>query len=236
MCEIGKSAVRGSEVLYPQPFGIITTASEKDYPVDLSHFNIMGSAVGAVGIEGDSDKAIFPNVNLETKIGRGNGIKLKLPFMIAGLGSTNIAKNNWEGLAVGSAVSGTLVTVGENVCGMDVDSDIKNDRVERSPDLESRVKLFKKWQEEGYGGVVVQANVEDTRLGTLEYAISELNVDAVELKWGQGAKDIGGEVKINNLKKAQLLKKRGYIVIPDPEDYDVIKAFEKRTFRIRETL
>jgi glutamate synthase domain-containing protein 2 len=230
MCEIGKSAVRGSEVLYPQPFGIITTASEKDYPVDLSHFNIMGSAVGAVGIEGDSDKAIFPNVNLETKIGRGNGIKLKLPFMIAGLGSTNIAKNNWEGLAVGSAVSGTLVTVGENVCGMDVDSDIKNDRVERSPDLESRVKLFKKWQEEGYGGVVVQANVEDTRLGTLEYAISELNVDAVELKWGQGAKDIGGEVKINNLKKAQLLKKRGYIVIPDPEDYDVIKAFEKRTF------
>ena len=47
MCEIGKSAYRGPEALYPQPFGIITAASEKDYPLDLSHFNIMGTAVGA---------------------------------------------------------------------------------------------------------------------------------------------------------------------------------------------
>ena len=29
MCEIGKSAYRGHEVIYPQPFGVITTASEK---------------------------------------------------------------------------------------------------------------------------------------------------------------------------------------------------------------
>src|SRR4030042_1736427 len=65
MCEIGKSAYRGHEVIYPQPFGISSMASQKDYPVDLSHFNIMGTAVGAVGIEQDSDKAIFPNVNLE---------------------------------------------------------------------------------------------------------------------------------------------------------------------------
>ena len=64
MCEIGKSAYRGPEVIYPQPFGIITSASEKEYPMDLSHFNIMGTAVGAKGIEEDSDKAIFPNVNL----------------------------------------------------------------------------------------------------------------------------------------------------------------------------
>ncbi len=41
MCEIGKSAYRGHEVIYPQPFGVITTASEKDYPLDYSHFNIM---------------------------------------------------------------------------------------------------------------------------------------------------------------------------------------------------
>jgi len=51
------------------------------------------------------------------------------------------------------------------------------------------------------------------------------------LKWGQGAKDIGGEVKIKNLKKAQELKKRGYIVLPDPEDPNVVKAFEKGSFK-----
>ena len=116
MCEIGKSAIRGSEVIYPQPYGIITVASQKNYPVDLSHFNIMGTAMGASGIEADSDKAIFPNTDLEVKIGQGSGIRLKLPIAICGLGSTDIAKNNWEGLAIGAAISGVLQVIGENVC------------------------------------------------------------------------------------------------------------------------
>ncbi|MCK4816426.1 FMN-binding glutamate synthase family protein, partial [bacterium] len=231
MCEIGKSAIRGSEVIYPQPFGIITAASQKDYPVDLSHFNIMGTAVGAIGMEGDSDKAIFPKVNLETKIGQGEGIKMHLPFSIPGLGSTDIAKNNWEGLAIGAAISGTIMTVGENVCGMDVNSKIVKGKVVHSPDLSWRVKLYKDWQKKGYGTIAVQTNVEDTKLGVLEYAISKLKVDAVELKWGQGAKDIGGEVKIKDLKKAQLLKKRGYIVLPNPLDLAVIKAFKAGAFK-----
>ncbi len=230
MCEIGKSAYRGHEVIYPQPFGIITTASQKDYPVDLSHFNIMGSAVGAVGIEEDPDKAIFPNVNLETRLGHDKGIKLRLPIVIPGLGSTNIAVQNWEGLAIGSALSGTALTIGENVCGMDVDSKIKNGRVVHSPDLESRVKLFKEWQRGGYGAIVVQANVEDSRLCVLEYALEKLGADVVELKWGQGAKDIGGEVKIKTLNKAQLLKKRGYVVLPDPLDPDHIDEFNRGIF------
>ena len=38
------------------------------------------------------------------------------------------------------------------------------------------------------------------------------------LKWGQGAKCIGGEIKVNSLERAVQLKKRGYIVTPDPED------------------
>ena len=231
MCEIGKSAYRGHEVIYPQPFGIITAASEKAYPVDLSHFNVLGTAVGAVGIEPDSDKAIFPNVNLETKIGRNNGIKLRLPISIPGLGSTDVAKNNWDGLAIGAALSGIPLTIGENVCAMDPDSVIENGKVVHSGELEHRVNVYKQWQQDGYGAIVVQANVEDTMLGVQEYAISKLGVEVVELKWGQGAKDIGGEVKINDLKKAQLLKKRGYIVLPDPTDPDIIEAFENGNFK-----
>jgi hypothetical protein len=230
-CEVGKSAIRGSEVIYPQPFGIITTGSEKDYPIDLSHFNIMGTAVGAVGIEADSDKAIFPAVDIETKIGQGKGIKLKVPWFTCGLGSTNIAKTNWRELAIGAAISGSMQVIGENVCGMDVESKFKNGKVTHSTDLAWRVKTFQDWQEDGYGAIVVQSNVEDTRLGVLEYAISDLGVDTVELKWGQGAKDIGGEVKIGDLNKAQLLKKRGYIVLPDPEDPEVVKAFKKGSFK-----
>jgi len=228
MCEIGKSAYRGHEVIYPQPFGMITTASEKDYPVDYSHFTILGTAVGAHGIEADSDKAIFPNVNIETRIG---DLKFKMPIMIPGLGSTNVAHNNWEGLSIGTALAGTGLTIGENVVGMDVESEIVNGKVKKAPELDRRVKMFQKWQQDGYGVIVCQANVEDTRLGVQEYAIRELGVEAVELKWGQGAKDIGGEVKIKNLVKAQLLRKRGYVVLPDPLDENVVKAFEAGAFK-----
>jgi len=230
MCEVGKSAYRGPEVIYPQPYGIITSANEKNYPVDLSHFTILGGVIGAKGIKADSNKAIFPNVNLERQIGKNKKIKLRMPLTIPGLGSTTIAKNNWEGLAIGAALVGIPLTIGENVCGMDPESKIVNGKVKYSKELESRVKLYKKWQQDGYGAIIVQANVEDANLGVLEYAISELDVDAVELKWGQGAKNIGGEVKIDDLKKAQLLKKRGYIVLPDPTDPNVIEAFEKGSF------
>jgi len=231
MCEIGKSAYRGHEVIYPQPFGVITTASEKVYPVDYSHFNIMGTAVGAHGIEADSDKAIFPAVNLEVHFGHDKGIKFRYPWIIPGIGSTDIAKNNWEGLAIGSALAGTGLTIGENVAGMDVESVIKKGKVVDTVDLKRRVKLFQDNQRDGWGATIVQANVEDTRLGVQEYAINELGVEIVELKWGQGAKNIGGEVKIKNLKKAQLLYERGYIVLPNPTDPGVIKAFERGSFK-----
>jgi len=200
MCEIGKSAYRGHEVIYPQPFGVITTAAEKAYPVDYSHFNIMGTCVGAHGIEEDSDKAVFPAVNLEVHFGHDKGLKFRLPIMIPGIGSTNIAKNNWEGLAIGTALAGTGLTIGENVVGMDPQAVIKNGRVLDTVDLKRRVNLFKDHQRDGYGAIVVQANIEDTRLGAQEYAIEHLGVECVELKWGQGAKNIGGEVKITDLK------------------------------------
>ena len=231
MCEIGKSAYRGHEVLYPQPFGVMTSAGQKRYPVDYSHFNIMGSTVGAQGIEADSDEAVFPNCNLEVVIGHDQGIKFRYPWIIPGIGSTDIARSNWEGLAIGSALAGTGLTVGENVVGMDSQAVIRHGRVVDTVELKRRVKLYKDYQRDGYGAFVVQANVEDTRLGVHEYAIAELGLECVELKWGQGAKDIGGEVKIRDLETAQMLHDRGYIVLPDPTDPDVVAAFERGSFK-----
>jgi glutamate synthase domain-containing protein 2 len=231
MCEIGKSAYRGHEVIYPQPFGVITTAAEKNYPVDYSHFNIMGTVVGAHGIEADSDKAIFPAVNLKVVIGHDKGLRFSYPWIISGIGSTDIAKNNWEGLAIGSALAGTGLTIGENVVGMDPETVVKNGRVVETVDLKYRVQLYKDYQRNGYGAIIVQANIEDTRLGAQEYAIEKLGVECVELKWGQGAKDIGGEVKIRDLKRAQMLHERGYIVLPNPTHPEVIRSFERGAFR-----
>lgn len=217
LCEVGKSAFRGREVLYPSPFGKSTFAAEKDYPIDYSHFNIMGTAVGAKGIEADSDKAVFSNVNTEAAIGVDGSIKLRLPIVIPGMGSTNVARDSWTELAIGAAISGIVITVGENVCGMDPDVEIKDGRVVHSPAMAARIKPFMDWYD-GYGAIVVQENVEDSRLGVLEYCIEKLGVEAVELKWGQGAKDIGGEVKLPSVERAQQLKSRGYVVHPDPND------------------
>jgi glutamate synthase domain-containing protein 2 len=209
---------------------VITTAAEKMYPVDYSHFSIMGGVIGARGIEPDSDKAIFPTVNLEVTLGHDGRLKFRLPWIIPGIGSTDIAKNNWEGIAIGSALAGTGLTIGENVVGMDMEAVLKDGRVVDTVDLKRRVNLYKDHQMDGYGAIVVQANVEDTRLGVQEYAIEKLGVECVELKWGQGAKNIGGEVKIRSLKKAQTLRERGYVVLPDPTDEHVIKAFERGAF------
>ena len=229
LCEVGRSAIRGREVIYPQPFGKVTAGAVKDYPVDYSHLNIQGTCVGAVGIEADPDKAIFPAVSVETEICSKNKVKMRLPVFTGALGSTEIARTNWVDMAIGAAISGISIVIGENVCGMDPNAEIKNGRVVKSPELERRINTYKEWQED-YGMITVQANVEDTRLGVPELAI-ELGADAIELKWGQGAKDIGGEVKLNNLERALQLKSRGYIVVPDPEDPAVQRAFKNGDFK-----
>ncbi|MFO8241067.1 MAG: glutamate synthase-related protein [Dissulfuribacterales bacterium] len=214
-CEVGRSAIKGKQVIYPTPFGRITAGSEKDYPVDFSHFNIQGTAVGAVGIEADSDKATFPAVDTTTAVGADGSIKMNFPVFTGAVGSTDIARINWEDVAIGAAISGVLVVAGENICGMDNDAEFKHGKISRSPEMERRINAFNHWYD-GTGGVIIQANVEDTRLGVPEYVIEKLGIRIFELKWGQGAKDIGGEVNVHSLEKALELKKRGYIVLPDP--------------------
>jgi glutamate synthase domain-containing protein 2 len=229
-CEVGRSALRGREILYPQPYSRITAGAEKDYPVDLSHFNIQGSCVGATGVSADPDHATFPAVDISTTIGAKEPLKMKVPYFTGALGSTDIARIHWEPMAIAAALSGTLVVVGENVCGMDPEAEFKNGRVVKSPEMERRVRTFQRWYN-GYGGIVVQYNVEDGRLGVPEYVVEKLGVEIVEPKWGQGAKDIGGEVKLPTLERALQLKGRGYIVLPDPEDPVIQEAFQQGDFK-----
>ena len=225
-CEIGRSALKGREVIYPQPFGKITAGGDKDYPADFSHFNIQGTCVGAMGVEADSDKATFPTVDCSTAVGADSSIKLDFPVFTGAVGSTDIARFNWDSLAVGAAISGVLVVAGENICGMDPQAEFKNGKVTRSPEMERRVNTFRDWYDGKAGGIVVQANVEDTKLGVPEYVIEKLGVEIFELKWGQGAKDIGGEVKLHTIERAMELKERGYIVLPDPTNPAAQTAFK----------
>ena len=85
-CEVGRSALRGREILYPQPFAKVTAGAEKDYPVDLSHFNIQGTCVGAIGVTADPDQATFPAVDVSTTVGAKEKIRMKVPYFTRGPG------------------------------------------------------------------------------------------------------------------------------------------------------
>ncbi|OYT54536.1 MAG: FMN-binding glutamate synthase family protein [Candidatus Altiarchaeales archaeon ex4484_2] len=230
-CEVWLSSFRGREILYPGPFGEITAGADKDYPIDYSHINIQGYAVGAKGlpsdVKPDPDTAIFPNVDTETEYGWDKKIKLKVPIFTGALGSTEIARTNWEHFAVGAAISGITIVCGENVCGIDPGLELDGEgKVKKSPEMDRRMEIYKRFHE-GYGEILIQMNVEDTRLGVAEYVSSKHNLDTIELKWGQGAKCIGGEIKVWKIERAVELKKRGYLVTPDPTHPDVQRAYRE---------
>ncbi|MEE9497531.1 MAG: FMN-binding glutamate synthase family protein [Desulfobacterales bacterium] len=225
-CDMFQATFRGRELLYPQPFGKVTAGADKDYPVDYSHLNIMGYALGAKGIAPDPDIATFPAVDTETSFGFSQKIKMKVPIFTGALGSTDIARINWNHFAVGAAISGISLVCGENVCGIDPELELdRKGMVTKSPEMDRRVKTYRRYHE-GYGDILVQINVEDTRNGVAEYVIEKLGAETIELKWGQGAKCIGGEIKVNSLERAIELKNRGYIVTPDPENPAFQAAFK----------
>jgi hypothetical protein len=229
LCEISLSAFRGREALYPEPaqFGTSTAGALKNFGLDWSHFSIQAGLFDAQGIPETSEAAIFPNAITETSVG---GMPLKLPILTGAFGSTEVARVNWDALAIGAALSGVSVTIGENIAGMDAQTEFSNGKITNSPELKRRVDSFRKFWDGKYGDVIVQTNVEDQRLGIDAYALSKLEVNIIERKWGQGAKAIGGEVRLKNIEKAILLKKRGYIVIPDPEDLVIQQAFKAGVF------
>ncbi len=228
-CEIFKTSFRGREVLYPGPFGYVTAGGDKDYPVDYSHFNIQGYAFGAEGlgegVEGTPDNTLFTMVKTDLEIGYTHKEKLLMPIISGALGSTEIARRNWEHFAAGAAISGVVLTCGENVCGIDPGLQLNaKGKIVESPELRRRVETYRRWYQ-GYGDIHVQMNVEDTRFGVAEYAIEKLGVETIELKWGQGAKCIGGEIRVDSLERALELQRRGYLITPDPSNPAVQKAY-----------
>ncbi|PIW66060.1 MAG: FMN-binding glutamate synthase family protein [Candidatus Omnitrophica bacterium CG12_big_fil_rev_8_21_14_0_65_43_15] len=234
-CEIFKSSFRGREVIYPGPFGEMTAGGDKNYPIDYSHLNIQGYAQGAKGlekgIEGNPDTATFPDVDTQIEYGWDKKVKMQVPIFTGALGSTEIARKHWESFAIGAAISGITLVCGENVCGIDpkLELDFKG-KITKAPDMDRRIEAYKKFHN-GFGEILVQMNVEDTRLGVAEYVRKKHSLETIELKWGQGAKCIGGEIKVKSIERAQELKKRGYIVTPDPTVHATQEAFKDKAIK-----
>lgn len=231
-CETWLSCLTGRKLLYPRDYGITTSGSANVTSLGLGYhaLRIQGYAYGANGLsEGltnNADDCTFPNVDIETSFGQEIKTKCRVPIMTGALGSTFIAAYYWDSFAAGAALCGFPIVVGENVVGVDRESKMSGGKIQSAPELDRRIEIFKRYYD-GYGAMIVQMNVEDTRNGVAEYLIDKYGNDIIiELKWGQGAKDIGGEIQVKSLEYAQFLKDRGYIVDPDPYDKTVQHAFE----------
>lgn len=230
-CETWLSSMKGRKLLYPRDFGTVTAGSSNinHEGVCYNNLRIQGYNYGAYGLpsglSSSADDCIFPNVSLETTFGKAVKTKSRVPIMTGALGSTFIAAKYWESFAIGASLVGFPIVIGENVVGVDQKSVLKDGRIQSAPELERRIDVYLKYYD-GYGAIIVQMNVEDTRNGVAEYLIEKYGDKVIiELKWGQGAKDIGGEIQVTSLEYAQFLQNRGYIVDPDPSKPAVQEAF-----------
>lgn len=218
-CELGLSALRGDEAIYLYKTDMQQFASEKDYSLDFSHFNINGKVFGAFGCEEDPYEATFPKIDLSSKFGIKNQVDIKAPIILPA-----IAKLNWKDYYSGAALAGVPVVIGEDVVSKDENLEIEDGKVKKSPLIEKMLSCFNKYSR-GYGDILLQANYDDEELGVLDYAIKELGVTSVELKFGQGSKGIQGTGTINNLEEALSFHKKGYLIYPDPSDPKIVEDY-----------
>lgn len=242
-CETWLSSLIGRKIIYPRDFGMVTAGANNTTHVGVSYnsLRIQGYAYGAQGLSkglsNDPDDCIFPNVSLETQFGKTVKTKVRVPLMTGALGSTFVAERYWNSFAIGGALCGIPIVIGENVVGVDRKSQIgtgksKKGKIKGAPELERRIDGYLRYADKGYGAIIVQMNVEDTRNGVAEFVAEKYgNKCILELKWGQGAKDIGGEIQVTTLDYALFLKNRGYVVDPDPTKPEVQKAFKEGAIR-----
>jgi len=241
-CETWLSSLVGRKLLYPRDFGFVTAGANNTTHVGVSYnsLRIQGYAYGvnglSQGLSNDPDDCIFPNVNLETSFGNTMKTKVRMPLMTGALGSTFIAAKYWDSFAIGGSLVGIPVVIGENVVGVDRESQIgkgktRKGKIKSSPEMERRINTYLRYHDD-YGAIIVQLNVEDTRNGVAEFIAEKYgNKCIIELKWGQGAKNIGGEIQVTSLEYASFLKERGYVVDPDPTKPEVKEAFKKGSIK-----
>lgn len=220
-CEIGLSAVRGSEAIYPYATDVNQFASEKNYPLDFSHFNINGRVFGIMGCSENSESATYAKINIETTFGIKNKIKLKAPIILPAM-----AKLNWRDYYSGAALAGVLVVIGEDVITKDKGLILQNGKVVESPLIAEMISSYKEYYN-GYGDIILQANYDDENMGVLDYAISKLGVKSIELKFGQAAKGIQGVGKVKDIDEALRFQSMGYLIYPDPSDPLIAENYKK---------
>ena len=160
-CETWMSSLKGRKMLYPRDFGDITAGSGNIDPRGVGYHSLraQGYAFGAEGLASNlsdnADDCIFPNVDIETVFGNEIETKCKVPMMTGALGSTFIAEKYWDSFAVGAALAGFPIVIGENVVGVDRESKLENGKIVEAPELDKRINIYQRYTRDCYGGIFV---------------------------------------------------------------------------------
>lgn len=221
-CEIGLAAVLGAQTVYPTTTGANQIASEKNYPLDYSHFNINGRVFGAQGAAADYDHANIFSVKLEQTYGTLHPVKLALPVILPA-----VVKLNWRDYFGGAAMAGVSCVIGEDAKSKDPNLKIENGKITDFPFLGEVIGSFARY-DRGYGQLVPQCNVEDDMLGVPEIALQKYGAKAIEFKFGQSAKGTQPVNRLPDLETALKKQRMGFMVHPDPSDPVVQKAYADR--------
>ena len=230
-CETWLSSLLGRKTLFPNSYGNASIGSDNTGHEGIAYnaLRIRGTVYGGVGL--DPEKAsrgdvAYCDATLETRIGSFSKTRSRFPFVIGALSRNPVVDKYWDSFAVGAALCGIPLVIGENVGGGDSKTTFDaSGRVTSLPDLDRRIQSYMRYHDE-YGTLFVQLNANDAYNGVGTY-IAEHYGDKVtiEIKWGQGAKPINGEGLIRDLDYARFMKTRGYCLRPDPDDPEVQEAF-----------
>ncbi len=236
-CETWLSALLGRRTLVPKDYGNATIGSEYTSPSGVSYnaLRIKGRVFGAAGIDRErarSGDVAYCDAVLETPLGSGARAPCSYPFVIGALSRNPVVDKYWDSFAVGAAVCGIPLVIGENVGGGDRRTEFNADgSIKALPDLDRRIEVYRRYFD-GKGMLLIQVNVNDAYNGVSDYIARRYGDFAcIEIKWGQGAKPIGGEGLIADLEYARFMKSRSYCLRPDPDDEAVQAAFHQGRFK-----
>lgn len=232
-CETWLSSLLGRRTLIPQNYGNASLGSDNTAPQGVSYnaLRIRGRVFGAEGLDAEqaaSGDVTYTDAVIATHLGSHAAWPCRFPFVLGALSRNPVVDKYWDSFAVGAALCGIPLVIGENVGGGDTRTVFNKDgSIKALPDLDRRIASYLRYHD-GNGVLFVQLNPNDAHNGVGDY-VARVYGDKVciEFKWGQGAKPLNGEGRITSLDFARFMKSRSYCLRPDPEDPEVARAFQE---------
>lgn len=242
LCYAARTAIKGLEGNFPSKddkktsmFGHTQSAGEQFLPgypryKALRDICFMPELLGTDRVAKRNEvnaEPLYVHCDAETGLG---GFRVKSPIITAAMGSTPVANTIGPDISRGAAEGGYIISIGENILNMwGYEDRIREDQ----PSLKDRIRGFTKHAGSGMGGVLIQQNVEDDRVGVWKQIYAdpefkeffEAGLIGFEAKGGQGAKPgMGGEVKLPRDRAQALHDKYHFPVNP----FEVEQALYQR--------